>query len=181
MITTSQVFQGKLPAIRIARSEQNDLATINGIVERAVLRWPMSIRVKRRAIPLLQYDAIDMASYVFFRCELGDIIVAAIALDFEYLGAHHSRNDLLLHGIYVDPVAQGRGVGRALLEFAEHQAREHNFAGVALKAERVSRGFFENRGYSHNAPRTSDDYPYFYQKSVTALPINMPESPLYAR
>ena len=181
MIIKKQAFAGKLPALRIARSEQSDLTTINGIVERAVLRWPMSMRVKKRAIPLLQYDVIDMASYTFFRCELGDIIVAAIALDFEYTSADRFRNELLLHGIYVDPVAQGRGVGRALLDFAEHQARENNFDGVALKAERVSRGFFANCGYSHCAPETSRDYPYFYRKSVRALPIIMRESPVHAR
>ena len=173
MINITQAFPGKLPALRIARSEQNDLATINGIVERAVLRWPMSMRVKRRAIPLLQYDAIDMASYAFFRCELSEIIVAVIALDFEYSGADHSGDELLLHGIYVDPVAQGRGVGRALLDFAEHQARELNFDGVALKAERVSRGFFEQCGYSHRRPKTADDYPYFYHKRVGMIPAKL--------
>jgi hypothetical protein len=40
-----------------------DLSVINHVISRAVLGWPLPQRVKRLALPMLQYDAIDFEHY----------------------------------------------------------------------------------------------------------------------
>jgi len=53
---------------------------------------------------------------------------------------------LLLHGLYVDPAHQHRGVGGRLLDAAAGAARALGLDGVLVKAQADASGFFEARG-----------------------------------
>ena len=170
MLIKQPTVSESLPTLKIARSHGTDLVAINAIIKRAVMHWPMALRVRSRVVSILQYNSLDMASYTFFSAKYDEFIMGAIALDFEYNANDRSCKELLLHGIYVEPAAQGRGIGRTLLDFAEGQAHEHNYNSVILRAERVSRGFFEQCGYTHSSPKTVDDYPYVYRKHLKMFP-----------
>jgi ribosomal protein S18 acetylase RimI-like enzyme len=70
-------------------------------------------------------------------------------------GASDDEDAPLDHGavraLYVDPPAQGAGVGSALLDAAIEQLRDRGFRGVDLWAfaeNRAARTFYERRGFA---------------------------------
>jgi ribosomal protein S18 acetylase RimI-like enzyme len=61
-----------------------------------------------------------------------------------------AAGDLLLENVAVDPVLQGRGVGRMLLDLAEERARRLGLNGVRLytnAAMTENQRLYETRGY----------------------------------
>ncbi|HEY9097864.1 MAG TPA: GNAT family N-acetyltransferase [Thiobacillus sp.] len=56
------------------------------------------------------------------------------------------QRGLLLHGLYVDPDHQHRGVGGQLLDAASAAARIQGLDGVLVKAQGDAKGFFEALG-----------------------------------
>ena len=62
-----------------------------------------------------------------------------------------------LHALYVDPPAQGAGVGSALLAEAEARLRAHGFERGVLcvfEANGLARAFYAARGWSREQPHT---------------------------
>jgi GNAT superfamily N-acetyltransferase len=53
-----------------------------------------------------------------------------------------------LHGLYVDPAHQRRGVGSRLLDAAATAARAQDLDGVLVKAQAAAVAFFKSRGCS---------------------------------
>ena len=54
---------------------------------------------------------------------------------------------VLLHGLFVSAKAQGCGIGSLLLDELTRLARQKRFAGIFVRAERFSTGFFEQKGF----------------------------------
>lgn len=71
---------------------------------------------------------------------------------FGFAGFEHnasgSRNTHI-HKIYVLPEAQGKNVGRLLMDYIEEQARTHEAEALTLNVNRhnKARGFYENLGF----------------------------------
>ena len=144
------------------------------------MAWPLAERVKRLALPVLKYDPIDMTNLqmlVFDR----DGEVAGIAAWGEDTGNGPSASDgpsssdgptaarqALLHGLYVHPDMQGRGIGRALQRAVFASAQQDGMQAVLLRAERVSVGYFEKCGYAALPPSSEpgNTYPYRYWKPL---------------
>jgi ribosomal protein S18 acetylase RimI-like enzyme len=80
------------------------------------------------------------------------------------------RNSLLLENVAVDPRAQRRGIGRALIAFAEERARERNLGKVtlytnALMAENLS--LYRRLGYVEAGRRREGGFDrVFFEKIV---------------
>jgi len=53
-----------------------------------------------------------------------------------------------LRQMAVNHEVQGKGVGRALIHFAEAVARDHGFRKIAMHARKTAAGFYEKMGYS---------------------------------
>jgi GNAT superfamily N-acetyltransferase len=142
-----------------------DLSVINHVISRAVLGWPLPQRVKRLALPMLQYDAIDFEHYtalVYIRKTVigcGVWLNEPISFGPQYCGG-------LLHGLYVDPAAQRQGIGGELLREVSSQAANAGLEGILVKAERVSQDFFERSGMVLLPSSSATDYPYRYWKAL---------------
>jgi ribosomal protein S18 acetylase RimI-like enzyme len=139
------------PIIRPATLE--DTALIEAIVQAAYS--PYIERIGRKPGPMLD----DYASQVLARR------VHVIENDVAVVGfvvLINTEEYLLLDNLAVSPRAQGRGYGRQLLEFAEFQAVESDYASIRLythetMSENIAmyarRGFVETHRVEENGLR----------------------------
>jgi GNAT superfamily N-acetyltransferase len=49
-------------------------------------------------------------------------------------------------------VLQGKGIGRALMQFAENLARDHGYRTLTMHARKNAVGFYEKMGYRVKGP-----------------------------
>ena len=74
---------------------------------------------------------------------------------------------LLLHGIYVDPAHHHQGIGHQLFRTAEEAARNHQYAGLLVKAQAAASGFFLAQGMNRlPVEDTLRHYAYRFWKST---------------
>jgi predicted N-acetyltransferase YhbS len=135
-------------AFHLRQAHAEDLPAINGIVERAIATWQLPERVKRLSLPSYRYHAHDLVHLHLMVAEDADQALGGVAA---WEAAHPrdlpaGQSGLLLHGLYVDPTRQHRGVGSQLLGATAAAARAQGFDGVLVKAQADANGFFEARG-----------------------------------
>lgn len=157
------------PVLRAA--SDRDLDAVNAVIERAVMGWDLPERVKRLVLSTYRYTHLDLAHLDLVVAEGpgGEILGVAAwePLDPDDAPAH--RTGLLLHGIYVEPRAQHRGLGSQLLHAAEAAARARALAGILVKAQRGAEGFFRARGFRKlPVEDPARDYPHRYWKDTPA-------------
>ncbi len=150
--------------MRLRSATAADLPAINRVVERAIDTWPVPARVKRISLPVYCYRSADFEYQDLVVAEDDDAIVGIAAWEDAAPGdLPHGYRGLSLHGIYVDPAAQRRGVGTALLEAARRAAARRGLDGVLVKAQPSAIPFFEARGLERLAnTHPQRDYPHRY-------------------
>jgi GNAT superfamily N-acetyltransferase len=146
-----------------------DIDAVNEVVKSAVMGWDLPDRVKRLSLPLYRYHAQDLRHMELHVAEYpGTGIVGVVAWE----PAHRSESPagctaLLVHGIYVLPEYQGRGVGSVLLHAAELVACGAGFDGLMVKAQHDAQGFFVARGMEPLVVEYAErDYPHRFWKSL---------------
>lgn len=156
-------------SLHTRRASRDDLPALNEVIEAAVLAWPLADRVKRLALPTLRYGELDLADYTIELVELDGRVVAVGAWCEVADGAEPGPH-ILLHGLYVHPTAQGRGIGSALVCHTWQIAGSRGLAGLLVKAERVSAGFFEGLGLERlpESAAPGAAYPYRYWRATAA-------------
>lgn len=152
------------------RARPIDLPDINAVVESAVLGWSLPERVKRLALPSYCYDEFDMQH---FRIEVASadgkgIIGVAAWENADPRDAPGGAHGLLLHGLYVHPSMQHRGIGGCLLDVAIDAARAGDCDGVLVKANPDANGFFERHGFMR-AVAPESRYPHLFWLSLKAI------------
>ena len=133
----------------IRTADTADVDAINEVIEACVMRWDLPPRVKRLALGSYLYGPPDL-SFMSILIAAGpngevDGIAALEPADDGELPAE--RSGLLLHGLYVKPERQGRGLGRRLVSAALDAARTQGLDGLLVKAQNDAAGFFEAYGF----------------------------------
>lgn len=147
-MSAAALMQSPTTAFRLRQAHADDLPAINGIVERAIATWQLPERVKRLSLPSYRYHAHDLVHLHLLVAEDADHAPVGVAA-WEPANPRDlpaGQRGLLLHGLYVDPACQHRGVGSQLLDAAETAARAQGLDGVLVKAQADANGFFEARG-----------------------------------
>jgi GNAT superfamily N-acetyltransferase len=76
-----------------------------------------------------------------------------------------TSDSLLVENVAVDPAAQGTGLGRALLEFAERKAAERGLSRMTLYTHEImveNLAIYAKLGYREEGRRTEDGYRRVY-------------------
>ncbi len=165
-----------LPDLTIQPASAADLPVINAIIEACVANWDLPERVKRLALAGYFYRREDLeCMQIVVACfENGKAIgVGAIGpVPAEDLPA--GKTGALLHGLYVAPPDQKKGVGQRLLDWAWKRVDEQALDGLLVKAQADANPYFARQGFSllpvNNPGR---DYPYRWWREA-APPTGRP-------
>ncbi len=137
-----------LPSFTIRPGSFEDADALNRVIESAIMTWKLPERVKRLSLPSYRYDALDLDHLqVVVATGTRDQVLGVAA--WEPAEAHDcpsGKTGLLIHGLYVDPAAQHRGIGSALLNTALQAAREAGVDGLLVKAQADAVEFFLSKG-----------------------------------
>ncbi|HSG88684.1 MAG TPA: GNAT family N-acetyltransferase [Pseudomonadales bacterium] len=146
-----------------------DLERVNAIVEAAARSWGLAERVLRLALPSYRYADADLDHMTLRLAERDGALVALSALEeADPRDTPANAPALLLHGIYVDPDAHGRGIGTLLVNDALDAVRAAGRAGLLVKAQQQANGFFEALEFEA-VPVTDPlrDYPHRWWRPIT--------------
>lgn len=105
------------------RAHPAEAAALAALVQRAYAAWVPVIG--RRPAPMDDDYATRCAAGEAFVLERDGALVAAIILE-------NAADHLWLDNVAVDPAAQGQGLGRALLAFAEAEAARRGLPEIRL-------------------------------------------------
>ncbi len=134
--------------VEIAPLTVADLPDVNAVVEQAVMGWNLPERVKRLSLPSYRYQTADLAHQagLVARSAEGEVVGVAVwePASHEPVGAEGSV--FLLHGLYVAPAWQRRGVGARLLAAARHVVCGAGAAGLLVRAQAEAVAFFRAMG-----------------------------------
>lgn len=160
-----QPAAGRIPLtamMSVRDATHSDLPTVNRIIAESVVSWGLPERVRRLATPSLNYSETDlqhMTVVLLTHAAHGGIGVAAWE-EASRLDAPAGVRAFLLHGLYIVPDYQQRGLGTKLIELAANWIRDRGYDGIAVRAWRDSSDFFAARGFvpiDRDAP--ADLYP----------------------
>jgi ribosomal protein S18 acetylase RimI-like enzyme len=146
------------PGLR--RATAADLTAIKALIDAAYARY--LIRMDKPPGPMLRDygPSIDAgATWV-----AGSPIVAVLTL--------YPRDDhLLIENVAVHPSAQGRGLGRALMSFAEEEAARRGLTRTTLYTHEVmteNQAIYARLGYAEVERRAEDGYRRIYMEKRLA-------------
>ncbi len=136
------------PAIR--QANEADLPAIEEIITAAYSKY--LARMDRPPAPMLR----DYAPAV----EQGAVWVAGTPIA-GLISLSPADDSLLVENLAVHPAAQGTGLGRVLMDFAEWQARKLRLPRLALYTNEVmteNQAIYAHLGYRETARRSEDGY-----------------------
>jgi N-acetylglutamate synthase-like GNAT family acetyltransferase len=147
-VSAAVLMQSPTTAFHLRQANADDLPAINAVVECAIATWQLPERVKRLSLPSYRYHAHDLVHLHLVVAEDADHALVGVSA-WEPANPRDlpsGKTGLLLHGLYVDPAHQHRGVGSQLLDATAAAARAQGVDGVLVKAQADANGFFEARG-----------------------------------
>lgn len=142
--------------LRLATPE--DLSSIREIIAAAYAKYLS--RMDRPPAPMLRdYGSAVDAGEVWVA---GDPVTGLISLT-------QTGDSLLVENVAVHPSAQGTGLGRQLMEFAEHQATDRGLSSVTLYTNELmteNQAIYTRLGYQEKGRQTEDGYRRVYMEKM---------------
>jgi ribosomal protein S18 acetylase RimI-like enzyme len=142
--------------LSLRRANAADLPAIKAVIDAAYARY--LTRMDKPPGPMLRDygpSVEDGTTWV-----AGSPVTAVLTL---YPGDDH----MLIENIAVDPTAQGRGLGRALMGFAEQEAARLGLTRMTLYTHEVmteNQAIYTHLGYTEVERRTEDGYRRIYME-----------------
>lgn len=159
----------QIPQLTFRPAVPADLEAVNAVIEAALMQWDLPERVKRLSLPSYRYQAHDLDHLELTLVESAHSGIVGIAAweQADRRDTPAGRDGLLLHGLYVAPEQQRRGIGRQLLQAAEAAARSRGLEAVLVKAQPGAEAFFRACGLRRLPVRNPDrDYPHRFWKHL---------------
>jgi len=149
-------------SVHIKTAELTDLDDINCVIEAAVKGWDLPERVKRLSLSSYHYSEYDFNSMeLMVAIDHHLKVVGVVAL--EQTDINTCLTDfppLTIHGFYVHPDYQSRGIGKALFNTIEKVAKQLQYKGLIVKAHTSATEFFISQGMkSLEIENSQTDYP----------------------
>jgi GNAT superfamily N-acetyltransferase len=150
---------------RIRRAEPTDLAAVRACVRAAYAIYVP--RMGREPAPMTaDYEALIEGREVWVACD-DDTLEGVLVLRAE-------PNSLLLENVAVTPAKQGRGIGLALIAFAEQHARDLGRHEIVLYTNELmteNLRLYPRLGYVETDRRVEDGYSrVYFRKRITPAP-----------
>jgi ribosomal protein S18 acetylase RimI-like enzyme len=149
---------GAIGSVRLATPA--DLPAVREVVRAAYARY--LDRMDRPPAPMLAGYAAEVESGRLW--VTGDPVAGLIELSVTKPGG-----SLHVANVAVHPSAQGTGLGRRLMEFAEQQARQRGLDRLDLYTNEVmteNQAIYARLGYRETARRTEDGYRRVYLQKI---------------
>jgi len=150
--------------IKIRPANISDLDAINQLIESAIMIWNLPQRVKRLSLSSVTYSEHDFQHYQITVAEISNTLTGVLILDHD---TYRKEKTCLIHGIYVDPEWQKKGIGTRLLKEAETLALAKKSMKILVKAQRDAQDFFIASGMNRiPVEKEQNDYAMRYVKKL---------------
>lgn len=140
-------------------ADAGELHAVNRVVSDSIVSWGLPERVRRLALPSLSYNETDLQHMTIILLTNSEQKGIAIAAWEEASRSEIPENcrGALIHGLYVVPEYQQRGLGTRLIELVAKRMAGLNNDGMAVRAWRDSLAFFRSRGFEPMHSETAPD------------------------
>lgn len=157
--------------VQLRTAEKRDLEAINAVIEAAVMGWRLPERIKRLALPSYRYTEVDYDHIEFVVAEIADRgIIGVAGCEIADPGEVPDKQALLLHGLYVLPEMQHKGIGTKLLQAVEKLVSKYACDGLLVKAQADAVGFFEHHEMQRLETITpQSNYTYRFWKTFDTM------------
>ncbi len=148
------------PAHGLRKATAADLPSVQKVIKAAYEKY--LARMDRPPTPLLRDYAPTLLDGTLW--VTGDPVTAVISLI-------QAGDSLLIENVAVHPSAQGTGLGRQLMDFAELEAARLKLGRLSLYTNEVmteNQAIYTHLGYREVDRRTEDGYRRLYMEKVLA-------------
>jgi ribosomal protein S18 acetylase RimI-like enzyme len=150
----------------IAQATAADIPSIEAIVKAAYSKY--IDRMGQPPAPMLAdyAELLDSQDVYVLRAAAGGEVVGSIIL-----AVDDTERSIKINNLVVDPSAQGRGYGRALMDHAEHVARTKELSAITLYTNVMMHEnivLYKKRGFAETGRRTEGPYERVYFRKQLA-------------
>lgn len=127
------------PIIRPARPDEAD--TLTALARAAKASWGYPEAWLREWEPVLTFTATSIADHATFVADADGEVLGVVAVE-------NTTEPEITH-LWVAPQAQGRGIGRQLVQRARELAQENHWPALRIESDPYAVPFYESLGAEH--------------------------------
>lgn len=140
--------------MNVQKASEKDLEEFNRVITDAVMQWDLPDRVKRLSLSSFHYDVHDLQHMdIYVAKDDEQTIIGVIACEMTDL-----PSEILLHGIFVRPNDQRKGVGKLLLETVEQNLPSSMIRTIVVKPQKGAQSFFRALGFERVKSHGKNQY-----------------------